>query len=133
MSSPFRSVRGSSGRETSLLSTGHPPLAPAASAYPPATPRPSVHRPALILVVAVSLLASSGMGAQACSSSHTFLASLPVWSPPLDRRVSLHVRDISLREALDRISAEARIRLSYTTEAIPLDNRICASMDSIYV
>jgi iron complex outermembrane recepter protein len=56
-----------------------------------------------------------------------------VWSPPLDRRVSLHVRDISLREALDRISAEARIRLSYTTEAIPLDNRICASLDSVYV
>jgi outer membrane receptor protein involved in Fe transport len=93
-----------------------------------------VHCPAVFLFVAASLLAWSDIGAQSvCSSSHAFLASLPVWSPPLDRRVSLHVRDVSLREALDRISSEARIRLSYATEAIPLDNRICASLDSVYV
>ena len=45
--------------------------------------------------------------------------------------MSLHARDISLREALDRVSSATRIRLSYTSEAIPLDNRICASFDSI--
>ncbi len=56
---------------------------------------------------------------------------MPTWNPPLDRRVSLHVRDISLRDALDRISTDSRIRLSYTSEAIPLDNRVCASFDSI--
>jgi outer membrane receptor protein involved in Fe transport len=50
---------------------------------------------------------------------------------PLDRRVSLHVRDISMRDALDRLSADARIRLSYASEAIPLDSRVCASFDSI--
>ncbi len=47
--------------------------------------------------------------------------------------MSLHARDISLREALDRISTVARIRLSYTSEAIPLDGRVCASFDSIPV
>jgi iron complex outermembrane receptor protein len=47
--------------------------------------------------------------------------------------VSLHARDISLREALDRISAQSSIRLSYTTETIPLDNRVCASFDSLFV
>ena len=41
------------------------------------------------------------------------------------------MRDISLREALDRVSADARIRLSYASEAIPLDNRVCAAFDSI--
>jgi iron complex outermembrane receptor protein len=59
------------------------------------------------------------------------LASLPVWNAPLDRRVSLHARDISLRDALDRLSSDARIRLSYASEAIPLDNRVCASFDAI--
>jgi iron complex outermembrane receptor protein len=60
-----------------------------------------------------------------------FQASQPSWSVPLDRRVSLHVRDISLREALDRVSVDTRIRLSYASEAVPLDNRVCASFDSI--
>jgi outer membrane receptor protein involved in Fe transport len=69
--------------------------------------------------------------AQSCSTSNALLAALPTWNPPLDRRVSLHVRDISLRDALDRISADSRIRLSYTSEAIPVDNRVCASFDSI--
>lgn len=45
--------------------------------------------------------------------------------------VSLHARDISLRDALDRISSDARIKLSYTSETIPLDNRICAVFDSV--
>src|SRR5207253_6386683 len=60
-----------------------------------------------------------------------FAASPSAWSSPLDRRVSLHARDISLRDALDRVSTAARIRLSYTSEAIPLDSRVCASFDSI--
>ena len=78
------------------------------------------------------MLASSSAGAQStCSSSNAFLASVTTWSPPLDRRVSLHARDISLREALDRLATEGRIRLSYTTEAIPLDSRVCASFDTI--
>ena len=69
--------------------------------------------------------------AQSCSTSTSEISSLPTWSAPLDRRVSLHARDISLREALDRVATEATVRLSYTTESIPLDNRVCASFDSI--
>ena len=59
------------------------------------------------------------------------LASLPAWNTPLDRVVSLHARDISLRDALDRVSASARIKLSYTSETIPLDTKVCAEFDSI--
>lgn len=69
--------------------------------------------------------------AQSCSSSSALAASLSAWTPPLDRRVSLHVRDVSLRDALDRISAGGGIRLDYASEAIPLDTRVCASFDSI--
>jgi outer membrane receptor protein involved in Fe transport len=83
-----------------------------------------------LLVTALTLVAPPAR-AQSCSSSSALLASLPAWDPPLDRRVSLHVRDISMRDALDRISADARIRLSYASEAIPLDSRVCASFDSI--
>jgi iron complex outermembrane recepter protein len=85
-----------------------------------------------ILVVAAPLLLWSGAQAQStCSPSHEFLASVTTWTPPLDRRVSLHARDISLREALDRLSAESGVRLSYATEAVPLDSRVCASFDSL--
>jgi iron complex outermembrane receptor protein len=68
-----------------------------------------------------------------CSPSGEFIASLTTWNPPLDRRVSLHARDISLREALDRLSAATSVRLSYETEAVPLDSRVCASFDSLYL
>ena len=56
---------------------------------------------------------------------------MPAWTTPLDRVVSLHARDISLRDALDRVSSAARIRLSYTSETIPLDSRVCAAFDTI--
>jgi iron complex outermembrane receptor protein len=45
----------------------------------------------------------------------------------------MHARDISLREALDRLSAASRVRLSYATEALPLDDRVCASFDSVFL
>jgi iron complex outermembrane receptor protein len=85
---------------------------------------------AIVVAAALTLVASPTV-AQTCSSSSEILASLPSWNPPLDRRVSLHARDISLRDALDRISSDARIRLSYASEAVPLDNRVCASFDAI--
>jgi outer membrane receptor protein involved in Fe transport len=91
-----------------------------------------VRRLSKILLVAAPVFWCSTADAQsACASSQDFLAALPSWGPPLDRRVSLHARDISLREALDRVSSGTHVRLSYTTEAIPLDNRVCASFDSI--
>ncbi len=76
-------------------------------------------------------MVASPARAQSCSLSSELLVALPAWNAPLDRRVSLHVRDISLREALDRVSADARIRLSYASEAIPLDSRVCAAFESI--
>ncbi|HEY0527475.1 MAG TPA: TonB-dependent receptor plug domain-containing protein, partial [Gemmatimonadaceae bacterium] len=84
----------------------------------------------LILVTAV-VIAAPAAAQSPCSSSSDFLANSAAWSPPLNRRVSLHTRDVSLRDALDRLAADARIRLSYTTEALPLDARVCASFDSL--
>jgi iron complex outermembrane receptor protein len=53
------------------------------------------------------------------------------WAVPLDRPVSLRARELSLREALDRLAARARIRLSYSAEALPLDRRVCVQLDSV--
>ncbi|HEX8244617.1 MAG TPA: TonB-dependent receptor plug domain-containing protein, partial [Longimicrobium sp.] len=49
----------------------------------------------------------------------------------LDRPVALRAREITLRDALDRLSAAARVRLSYSSELLPLDRRVCVSAAGI--
>ncbi len=52
----------------------------------------------------------------------------------MNRRISLHGRrTIALREALDRLSAAARIRLSYTAELLELSRPVCAEYDGVTV
>ena len=131
MSSLFRSVPASSGRETSRFFIGQLRLGLAPSANRLVTGMRSSSRCTIVLLVTALSLVASPARAQSCSLSSALLASLPAWDAPLDRRVSLHVRDISLRDALDRLSADARIRLSYASEAIPLDSRVCAAFDTI--
>ncbi len=88
----------------------------------------------LFSVAAASIsIAPDTAAAQACSTAAGDAVLLSAWSSPLDRRISLHVRDVSLRDALDRISTESSIRLSYTTETVPLDSQVCASFDSVAV
>ncbi|HEY2856734.1 MAG TPA: TonB-dependent receptor plug domain-containing protein [Gemmatimonadaceae bacterium] len=53
------------------------------------------------------------------------------WPSPLDRLVTLHGRDLALRDALDRLAAAAHLRLSYSAELLPLDHRVCVSADSV--
>ena len=53
------------------------------------------------------------------------------WQAPLDRLVTLHARDLALRDALDRLAAAARVRLSYSPELLALDRRVCVSYDSV--
>jgi outer membrane receptor protein involved in Fe transport len=74
---------------------------------------------------AQSSCASSARGASATSASS--------WDGALARRVSLHGRDISLREALDRLSATAHVRLSYTAEELPLSRSVCLTYESAAV
>ncbi|HJQ19431.1 MAG TPA: TonB-dependent receptor [Gemmatimonadaceae bacterium] len=52
---------------------------------------------------------------------------------PLEKRVTVHVRDTALRDALDRVAAIAAIRISYSAENIPLDRRVSVSHDSATV
>jgi iron complex outermembrane recepter protein len=55
------------------------------------------------------------------------------WSPPLDRLITLHASDLALRDALDRVATMAKLRLSYSTELLPLDHVVCVAADAAAV
>lgn len=58
-------------------------------------------------------------------------AQAPPASPaPLERRVSVHLRGIALREALDRLALQTGIRLSYSGDHLPLDRSVTLVRDS---
>ncbi|HET6764527.1 MAG TPA: TonB-dependent receptor plug domain-containing protein, partial [Longimicrobiaceae bacterium] len=75
---------------------------------------------ALALAGAAPLRADPGCSAAPASASRA-------WPAPLDRPVSLQARDISLRTALDRLAAAARVDLAYSADLLPLDRPVCVS------
>jgi hypothetical protein len=76
-------------------------------------------------VVAFALARSASAQATACASSDSTPASAARWRAPLDRPVVARPAVIALREALDRVAAITKIRLSYSAEALPLDRAVC--------
>src|SRR5207302_671328 len=83
--------------------------------------------------LAATLAVARGSPAQTrqCNNARPDTAtSRSNWAPPLDRLVSVHGSDVSLRDALDRIAAAAKIRLSYSAELLPLDRAVCLSADA---
>jgi len=79
---------------------------------------------ALVMFVPLVARAQLGCALDARTGTHR-------WQSPLDRPVSLQIRDASLRDALDRLASSARIRLSYSSELVPLDRRVCVKLDSV--
>jgi outer membrane receptor protein involved in Fe transport len=70
----------------------------------------------------------------ACAAAVSSSAAQPTsWAPPLDRALAFHARDLSLRDALDRLSAAAQVRISYSAQLLPLDRRVCVSADRLTV
>jgi iron complex outermembrane recepter protein len=86
------------------------------------------------LTVAV-LAAAPAMHAQSvCGRAAAFEAApSTAWPAPLDRVVQLQARDVSLRDALARLAAAGRVRISYSSELLPLDRRVCVSHDAVLV
>jgi iron complex outermembrane receptor protein len=86
-------------------------------------------------LIVLTLLAAPGVGAQISCTRLVAASSVAstVWPPPLDRVVPFQARDVSLRDALGRLAASARIRLSYSSELLPLDRQVCLSHDAITV
>ena len=83
---------------------------------------------ALTLVVARALPAQAPECAVQQDDS---AAAARRWPPPLDRTITLRATDLSLRDALERVAVEARIRVSYSPELLPLGRRVCAALDSV--
>jgi iron complex outermembrane receptor protein len=52
------------------------------------------------------------------------------WSAPLDRLISAHSAALSLRDALERVAAIAKIRLAYSSGIVPLDRAVCLAADA---
>jgi outer membrane receptor protein involved in Fe transport len=85
-------------------------------------------RAALAALAALTLASAPGARAQgACGAPVAASSAARAWPAPLDHRVSFRARDVSLREALDRLSAAARVRLSYSSDLLPLGRRVCVT------
>ena len=77
-----------------------------------------------------SLILPASAGAQLSCAPAARASVPPPTSEVLDRRVSLHGREVALREALDRLAAAARIHLSYSAELLDLSRPVCLEYES---
>lgn len=87
-------------------------------------------------VAAITSLATSHLAGAQSSCAPAGRASISGASYSgdiLTRHVSLHGRDVSLRDALDRLAAAARIRLSYSAELLELSRPVCLEYESVPV
>jgi iron complex outermembrane recepter protein len=70
-------------------------------------------------------------GAQSnCAPANRVSVSSPASGDLLSKRISLHGRALSLRDALDRVAAAANIRLSYSPELLDLSRPVCLDYES---
>ncbi|HYW11795.1 MAG TPA: TonB-dependent receptor [Longimicrobium sp.] len=80
---------------------------------------------ALACAVGLALAAPAAAHAQDRCSAPPAASAARRWPAPLDRTLAFHARDLSLRDALDRLSAATHIRISYSAELLPLERRVC--------
>ena len=59
------------------------------------------------------------------------LAAAGEWRPPLTQVITVHAREIPLREVLNRVATAAAMRLSYSAELLPVDRPVCASYEGV--
>lgn len=78
-----------------------------------------------LLVGAAGVITCGTAAAQASPCPVPARDSARAWAPPLDRVVQLQASGASLRTALDLVAARAGVRLSYSSEALPLDREAC--------
>ncbi len=84
------------------------------------------------LLVAIAAVPALAIAEPSCvAGAHRPARDGRAWPAPLDRPVTLHGRDLALRDALDRLATAARLRLSYSVELVALDRRVCVSYDSV--
>jgi iron complex outermembrane receptor protein len=88
---------------------------------------------AIPVALAITTLAAplpAGAQSNCASANRASDHRVPNTDDVLDRRVSLHGRDVSLRDALDRLAAAARFRLSYSAEQLDLSKSVCLEYEA---
>ena len=82
-----------------------------------------------VAALAISCLAGPSAAAQAArgcpETAQDRAAQRRDWSAPLDTRVTLRARGVSLRDALDRLTAVSGVPLAYSSDLLPLDRPVC--------
>src|SRR5690242_16861838 len=93
----------------------------------------SAHLAALGVAFAVTTVSAAATASRPGTRAGSESTEPPArrWPPPLERVVSMHERGDSLRGALARLAAAARLRLAYSAELLPLDRRVCVSHRSV--
>ncbi len=88
------------------------------------------HRRTLLALVLTSLWPHPGAAQQrACDERIDTAAPASGWAAPLDTRVSVKLREVSLRDAFDRLTAISGIQLAYSADFLPLDRTVCLTAD----
>src|SRR5512141_512328 len=83
-----------------------------------------------IAIPSLALPHSAGAQSSCAPATRASASSASSSNDALGRLVSLHGRDVSLRDALDRLAAAARIRISYSAEMIELSRPVCLEYES---
>lgn len=79
--------------------------------------------------------ASSGQTPSLDSGPHAspVIRSVRPAAPPLDRRVTLNLKDVTLRQALHEIDRQGHLGLAFTPRLVPLDHHVSIAGDSMTV
>jgi iron complex outermembrane receptor protein len=108
-------------------------IVPVASAYPmPTLPQQTRLAPASPAAAAASRDGNRDDDV-VCAARTTVADRASNWAAPLDRIVSVHVTDLPLRDAIDRVAGMAKVELSYSNELLPPAKKVCLSLDRVAV
>ena len=92
------------------------------------TPPSRARRASTLAVLLVGLFHATPVTGVAFSPCEPrALVSTAQWAAPLDRVMTIDAGQRSLRDAIERISAAAGVRLSYSGNVLPADQVVCAS------
>ena len=88
---------------------------------------------ALSLLLAIPFHIVAGQTAAASGCAERSARAPATWSPPLDRKVTLSLRGVSLRDALDRLGAAVRLKFAYSSDFLPVDRSVCLTSNGMSV
>ena len=87
----------------------------------------------MIVVLLLGVAAAAAPSARAQASATSSAPPKAQEASPLQRSISLHVRDLALRDVLDRVAVLARVRFTYAADLLPLDRPVTYHADSVQV